>query len=44
MLGVILQVAGAVTISVGLGMWMLPVGIAVAGIFTLLFGIALESK
>lgn len=44
MLGVILQVVGAVTISVGLGMWMLPIGIAMAGVFALLFGIALESK
>jgi hypothetical protein len=44
MLGIILQIAGAVAISVGLGIWIPTLGIVTAGIFAILFGLALENK
>jgi hypothetical protein len=38
----ILQVSGAVITSVGLGLWILPLGITFAGLFLLAVGIADE--
>jgi hypothetical protein len=39
-----LQVAGALGISIGAGLIFPPVGVILAGIFALLFGLALERK
>jgi hypothetical protein len=36
------QVAGAVAVSIGVGLIFLPAGIIAAGVFSILFGIALE--
>lgn len=44
MIATILQGLGAAVVSVGLGLWLPPVGIVVAGIFLVLFGLALERK
>lgn len=38
----ILQVCGAVITSIGLGLWILPLGIVFAGLFLLAVGIADE--
>lgn len=38
----VLQVSGAVLICTGAGMLFLPAGIMLAGIFAVLFGLALE--
>lgn len=38
----ILQISGAVITSVGLGLWVLPLGITFAGLFILAIGIADE--
>jgi hypothetical protein len=40
----ILQVLGALGISIGAGFIYPPVGIILAGVFALLFGLALERK
>jgi hypothetical protein len=40
----ILQGLGAAVVSVGLGLWLPPVGIVTAGVFLVLFGVALERK
>lgn len=37
-----LQTLGAVAVSVGIGLVFIPAGIIVAGIFSVLFGLALE--
>jgi hypothetical protein len=42
MRGTILQICGAIITSIGLGLWILPVGITFAGLFILAFGIADE--
>lgn len=44
MIATILQGLGATVVSVGLGLWLPPVGIVTAGIFLVLFGLALERK
>lgn len=44
MIATILQGLGAAVVSVGLGLWLPPVGIVVAGLFMVLFGVALERK
>lgn len=44
MIATILQGLGAAVVSVGLGLWLPPVGIIVAGLFMILFGVALERK
>lgn len=44
MIATILQGLGAAVVSVGLGLWLPPVGIVTAGIFLVLFGLALERK
>jgi len=36
------QVAGAIAVSVGVGLIFIPAGIIVGGLFSILFGIALE--
>ena len=36
------QIAGAIAVSVGIGVIFTPAGIIVGGIFSILFGIALE--
>lgn len=38
----ILQATGAVAVSVGVGLIYIPAGIIFAGIFSVLFGIAME--
>jgi hypothetical protein len=40
----VIQIIGAVTIAVGFGVIFLPLGIMVAGLMALLFGISLEKK
>jgi hypothetical protein len=40
----ILQVAGALGISIGAGLIFPPAGLILAGVFALLFGLALERK
>jgi hypothetical protein len=40
----ILQVLGALSISIGAGLIFPPVGVILAGVFSLLFGLALERK
>lgn len=40
----ILQVAGAVLVSVGAALIWLPMGVIIAGAATLVFGIAMERK
>jgi hypothetical protein len=44
MIATILQGLGATVVSVGLGLWLPPVGIITAGMFMVLFGLALERK
>jgi len=39
-----LQVAGAIAISVGVGLIFIPAGIIVGGAFSILFGIAIERR
>jgi hypothetical protein len=39
-----IQIIGALTLSVGVGLVFLPAGIIVAGILALVFGISLEKK
>lgn len=41
-MAVVAQITGAVAVSVGIGMIFLPAGIIMAGLFSLLFGIAVE--
>ncbi len=43
MLPTILQALGVVTVSVGCGLFWLPLGIIVFGVGVLLFGLALET-
>ena len=38
----ILQVAGSVLITAGIGLFSIPVAVIVGGVFSLLFGIAME--
>lgn len=38
----IIQILGAVTVSVGVGLIYAPIGIILAGVFALAFGVALE--
>ncbi len=44
MIATILQGLGAAVVSVGLGLWLPPVGIVTDGVFLVLFGVALERK
>jgi hypothetical protein len=44
MIATILQGLGATVVSVGLGLWLPSVGIITAGLFMVLFGLALERK
>lgn len=44
MIATILQGLGAAVVSVGVGLWLPPVGIIVAGVFLVAFGVALERK
>lgn len=44
MIATILQGLGAAVVSVGLGLWLPPLGIITAGVFMVLFGLALERK
>jgi hypothetical protein len=39
---IVTQVAGAIAVSIGIGLIFYPAGIIAAGIFSILFGIALE--
>ncbi len=41
---IITPVAGAIAVSVGVGLIFTPAGIITAGIFSILFGIALERR
>jgi hypothetical protein len=41
-LSTILQIVGAATVSVGVGTIFVPAGIILAGIFAIVFGIAME--
>lgn len=38
------QVAGSAAIAVGVGLVFVPAGVVVAGVFAVLFGIALERR
>ena len=38
----ILQILGALSVSVGAGLIYLPLGLIVGGVFTVLFGLSLE--
>lgn len=42
MLAAVLQVAGAVAISVGVGLLSIPAGVIACGVFAVLFGLALS--
>lgn len=42
MIATILQALGIATIAVGAGLWLPPLGIIIAGIGMVLFGLALE--
>lgn len=44
MIATILQGVGAAVVSVGLGLWLPALGIITAGVFLILFGVALERK
>lgn len=44
MIATSLQIAGAVLVSVGLGIVWTPLGVIALGIFSVLFGIALERE
>ena len=44
MIATILQAVGAATVSLGLGLVWLPLGIIALGVFSVLFGIALERE
>ena len=39
-----LQVAGALAISLGVGLIFIPAGIIIGGVFSILFGIAIERR
>lgn len=38
----IIQIAGAVITSIGVGMIFVPAGLVLAGVFTIVFGVAME--
>lgn len=38
------QIAGALSVSIGVGMVFLPAGIVIGGVFSILFGLALERR
>jgi hypothetical protein len=40
----IAQIAGAIAISIGVGLIFVPAGIIIAGVFSVLFGIAIERR
>jgi hypothetical protein len=42
MIATALQIAGALTVSLGLGLVWLPLGLVAVGTFALLFGLAVE--
>jgi hypothetical protein len=42
MVATILQIAGIGLVALGAGLWLPPLGVVVAGIGVLLFGLALE--
>jgi hypothetical protein len=41
-MAIISQLLGAILVALGVGLMFLPAGVVVAGIFAMLFGIALE--
>lgn len=43
-LATLLQAVGASLVSLGLGIIFLPAGLVVAGVFTILFGLAMEKR
>lgn len=43
-LAIALQAVGATAVSIGLGTVFLPLGIVTAGIFAILFGLAVERR
>jgi hypothetical protein len=43
-LATLLQVIGATTITIGVGLIWIPAGVIIGGIFALLFGLALERQ
>jgi hypothetical protein len=44
MLATVLQAVGVAVVSIGVGLWLLPAGVVVAGLGFVLFGLALERK
>jgi hypothetical protein len=44
MIASIVQIAGAVTISIGIGLVFIPAGVVTAGFLAVLFGISLERR
>jgi hypothetical protein len=40
----ILQIAGAILVSVGVGLIFAPLGLIMTGVFAILFGLSLERK
>jgi len=44
MLATILQISGAVLITLGVGFFLIPAGLIVGGLFALAFGVAIERR
>lgn len=44
MLATVLQISGAALITLGVGLVLLPAGLIVGGLFTLVFGVAIERR
>lgn len=42
MIANVLQISGAATVALGLGLWWPPLGVIALGIFAILFGLAME--
>lgn len=38
------QIAGALAVSIGVGMVFIPAGVVIGGVFAILFGLALERR
>jgi uncharacterized membrane protein len=43
-MGTSLQIAGAVAVTLGVGLMFIPAGLIVGGVFLVLFGLATERK
>jgi uncharacterized membrane protein len=43
-MGTSLQIAGAVAVTLGVGLMFIPAGLIVGGVFLVLFGLAAERK